>query len=156
MSGGGWRRSACPNMPIFSRLTALTFPGLPDLTDHDPEKLGLVLGDRRKPSANGGIATIACGDRVAVARVAERRQLSVMFIDLVGSTKLSAELDPEDLAQIIGVFQRIARPRRTSSAARSPSTSATERSHISATPRRTKTMPSAPFAQGLRWSMRSP
>jgi class 3 adenylate cyclase len=37
---------------------------------------------------------------------AERRQLSVMFIDLVGSTKLSAELDPEDLGQIIGVFQR--------------------------------------------------
>ena len=37
---------------------------------------------------------------------AERRQLSVMFIDLVGSTQLSAKLDPEDLGQVIGVFQK--------------------------------------------------
>jgi class 3 adenylate cyclase len=37
---------------------------------------------------------------------AERRQLTVMFCDLVGPTALSARLDPEDLGQIIGTYQR--------------------------------------------------
>jgi class 3 adenylate cyclase len=42
----------------------------------------------------------------ALGREAERRQLSVMFCDLVGSTALSRRLDPEDLREIIGVYQR--------------------------------------------------
>ena len=43
----------------------------------------------------------------APARVdAERRQLTVMFCDLVGSTPLSARLDPEDLRGIIGAYHR--------------------------------------------------
>ena len=86
---------------------------LRDLTDHDLEKLGLVLGDRRKILR----AIRELGEAIKSPRSpamtesplhksAERRQLSVMFIDLVGSTKLSVELDPEDLGQIIGVFQR--------------------------------------------------
>ena len=37
---------------------------------------------------------------------AERRQLTVMFCDLVGSTALAARLDPEDLPEIIGAYQR--------------------------------------------------
>ena len=37
---------------------------------------------------------------------AERRQLTVMFCDLVGSTALSASLDPEDLRGIIGAYRR--------------------------------------------------
>ena len=37
---------------------------------------------------------------------AERRQLSVMFCDLVGSTALSARLDPEDLRDMIGAYHR--------------------------------------------------
>src|SRR6516162_9031673 len=37
---------------------------------------------------------------------AERRQLSVLFCDLVGSTALAARLDPEDLREIIGVYLR--------------------------------------------------
>jgi class 3 adenylate cyclase len=37
---------------------------------------------------------------------AERRQLSVLFCDLVGSTALAARLDPEDLREIIGVYHR--------------------------------------------------
>ena len=40
------------------------------------------------------------------AQAAERRQLTVMFIDLVGSTALSAKLDPEDLRSIFGAYQR--------------------------------------------------
>src|SRR5437899_114745 len=38
------------------------------------------------------------------AGAAERRQLTVMFCDLVGSTALSAQLDPEDMREIIGVY----------------------------------------------------
>ena len=44
-------------------------------------------------------------DDVNDVDAAERRQLTVMFCDLVGSTTLSAELDPEDLRQVIGGYQ---------------------------------------------------
>ena len=37
---------------------------------------------------------------------AERRQLTVMFCDLIGSTALSARLDPEDLREVIGAYHR--------------------------------------------------
>ena len=43
---------------------------------------------------------------------AERRQLTVMFCDLVGSTLLSARYDPEDLREIVGVYHRCDRHRR--------------------------------------------
>src|ERR1700675_1503917 len=38
--------------------------------------------------------------------VAERRQLTVMFCDLVGSTAMSARLDPEDMREVIGLYHR--------------------------------------------------
>jgi class 3 adenylate cyclase len=44
-------------------------------------------------------------DRPAEVRQAERRQLTVMFVDLVGSTALSQRLDPEDMREVIRVFQ---------------------------------------------------
>ena len=40
------------------------------------------------------------------AREAERRQLTVVFCDLVGSTALSSRLDPEDLREVIGAYHR--------------------------------------------------
>jgi class 3 adenylate cyclase len=43
-----------------------------------------------------------------VSSSAERRQLTVMFCDLVGSTALSARLDPEDLREVIGAYHRAA------------------------------------------------
>src|SRR5215475_12500196 len=57
-------------------------------------------------------ASIAGTDAAAVAATevsataAERRQLTVMFCDLVGSTALSARLDPEELREVIGVYHR--------------------------------------------------
>src|SRR5437763_1561485 len=39
-------------------------------------------------------------------RVTERRQLTIMFVDLVGSTALSARLDPEDMREIVGAYHR--------------------------------------------------
>ena len=91
---------------------------LPDLTDHDLEKLGVVLGDRRKIlrairelGEASEMAQPRVGAELHLHDAAERRQLSVVFIDLVSSTELSARLDPEDLGQVIGAFQRGLRDR---------------------------------------------
>ena len=85
---------------------------LRDLTDQDLKELGVVLGDRKKLlraiGELGGVASEASGTAVPPAPrdAAERRQLTLMFCDLVGSTALSTQLDPEDLRQIIGTYHR--------------------------------------------------
>jgi class 3 adenylate cyclase/predicted ATPase len=87
---------------------------LPDLTDQHLEKLGVALGDRLKilRAVRALSATTVAGAQPApsaapvVQDSAERRQLTVMFCDLVGSTALSARLDPEDLRGIIGAYHR--------------------------------------------------
>src|SRR5712675_409239 len=87
---------------------------LSDLTDQDLEKIGVLLGDRRKMlrairELAGDTPVTPPSAAVTGARpqdAAERRQLTVMFCDLVGSTALSARLDPEDLRGIIGEYQR--------------------------------------------------
>jgi class 3 adenylate cyclase len=56
---------------------------------------------RAVPAPNPAVATT-----VRPAPAAERRQLTVMFVDLVGSTALSARLDPEDMREIVGAYQR--------------------------------------------------
>src|SRR6476646_6912734 len=71
---------------------------LPDLTDQDLEKLGVVLGDRRKMlRAIGELGVpppaVPLAPPAPQDTTAERRQLTVMFCDLVGSTALSARLD---------------------------------------------------------------
>jgi class 3 adenylate cyclase len=86
---------------------------LPDLTDQDLEKLGVVLGDRRKMLRAirelGGSAPSAQEPVLAAPKlqdVAERRQVTVMFSDLVGSTALAARTDPEDLREVISAYQK--------------------------------------------------
>jgi class 3 adenylate cyclase/tetratricopeptide (TPR) repeat protein len=90
---------------------------LPELTDADLLSLGLPLGPRRKllkaiTELRGGTASAAVAEESPEARVpappfeAERRQLTVMFCDLVDSTTLSARLDPEDLRAVIGAYHR--------------------------------------------------
>jgi hypothetical protein len=82
------------------------------LTDQDLEKIGVLLGHRRKILA--AIAELkgapelgtAAAAPVAPHDTAERRQVTVMFSDLVGSTALSARMDPEDLREIISAYQR--------------------------------------------------
>src|SRR5215472_5322999 len=72
---------------------------LPRLTSEDLREIGVVpIGHRRRlldAIAALGTEALPISD-VAVPAVAERRQLTVMFCDLVGSTALSARLDPED------------------------------------------------------------
>ncbi len=90
---------------------------LPDLTDQDLEKLGVLLGHRRKllraianleappKTAAGALGVRAAGD-APPRDTAERRQVTVMFSDLVGSTALSARMDPEDLREVISAYQK--------------------------------------------------
>ena len=58
---------------------------------------GVRLGDAAPPTVAAPIETVAESE-------AERRQLTVMFCDLVGSTALSQQLDPEDLREVIEVL----------------------------------------------------
>ena len=77
-----------------------------------------------------------------------------MFCDLVGSTALSARLDPEDLREVIGAYHAAAPRRSRRSAASSPNIWATACWPISAIRRRTSMTPSAPCRPGWRWSRR--
>jgi len=82
---------------------------LPELTEADLEKIGLPLGPRKrilKAIAKFGDANETPGDAGPASEdAAERRQLTVMFCDLAGSTALSARLDPEDMRQVIRTYQ---------------------------------------------------
>jgi len=94
----------------------IDFGVLPDLTDQDLEKLGVLLGHRRKilraivnlkdiekSSANIAVAAPAAP---LPPDSAERRQITVMFSDLVGSTALSTMMDPEDLREVISAYHK--------------------------------------------------
>jgi class 3 adenylate cyclase len=85
------------------------------LTTDDLRELGVAsIGHRRR--LLDAIARLVDGQRsaeaspapsaAAVSSEAERRQLTVMFCDLVGSTGLSARLDPEDLREVIAAYHR--------------------------------------------------
>ena len=85
---------------------------LPRLTAEDLRELGVAsIGHRRRLlDATALLGTpegpSALAPREAVSSDAERRQLTVMFCDLVGSTMLAARYDPEDLREIIGAYHR--------------------------------------------------
>jgi hypothetical protein len=86
---------------------------LRDLTGDHLRELGLPLGARlRLLKAVAALGTIEQWKvspeiKPTVPRTdAERRQLTVMFVDLVGSTALSARLDPEDMREIVGAYHR--------------------------------------------------
>src|ERR1700746_2817721 len=80
---------------------------LRDLTDHDLEKIGVSLGHRKKIlRAIAELDDARSGPEPARRDEAERRQLTVMFADLVGSTQLSARMDPEDLREVIWTYQK--------------------------------------------------
>ena len=87
------------------------------LTTDDLISIGVTsVGHRRKLLA--AIASLGAGPPAGRVRAAprdaptladaERRQLTVMFCDLVGSTELSSRLDPEDLREVIAAYHRAA------------------------------------------------
>jgi class 3 adenylate cyclase/predicted ATPase len=85
---------------------------LPDLTDEDLKELGVLLGDRRRILRL--IADLAPKPQLPAApgspplEEAERRQVTVMFADLVGSTALSTGMDPEDLRDVFAAYSNCA------------------------------------------------
>ena len=87
---------------------------LPHLTDQDLKDIGVLLGHRRKMLAAIGELAGAAPAKPEPALehepqthdTAERRQVTVMFSDLVGSTALSARMDPEDLREVISAYQK--------------------------------------------------
>jgi len=100
-------------VPAF-RDNEIDWEALPKLTAEDLKDLGVVLGGHRRKlldaiTALGAEAPaagpVASHDAPAPAD-AERRQLTVMFCDLVGSTELSSRLDPEDLRDVVGAYHR--------------------------------------------------
>jgi class 3 adenylate cyclase len=88
---------------------------LRDLTDADLKELGLNLGDRKRllkaiAALDAGLLqrrgeTAGPTAAMPAPREAERRQLTVMFVDMVGSTELAARFDPEDLREVIRAYQ---------------------------------------------------
>jgi len=91
----------------------IDFSVLPDLTDQHLKDLGIALGDRlkllRAIRELGSVPPISpklSSSEPKIQEFAERRQVTVMFSDLVGSTALSARMDPEDLREVISVYQK--------------------------------------------------
>jgi class 3 adenylate cyclase/tetratricopeptide (TPR) repeat protein len=97
----------------------ITLDALPYLSDSDLKELGLPLGPRKLVLAaiaklgkhgTSGPDTAAGfyptpGSGSAPRPGAERRQLTVMFVDLAGSTALSGQLDPEEMGEVIRRYQ---------------------------------------------------
>ena len=94
----------------------ISFAVLPDLTDQHLKEIGVSLGhrlqllraiaeltSREKDAPKPAVPTAASA---APQDTAERRQVTVMFSDLVGSTALSARMDPEDLREVISAYQK--------------------------------------------------
>jgi class 3 adenylate cyclase len=93
---------------------------LPNLTQEDLKEIGVgPVGHRRilleaiaalraetGGKASSDAATTSTAPSASPEDRAERRQVTVMFSDLVGSTALSARLDPEDLREVISGYQK--------------------------------------------------
>ena len=103
---------------------AIDLSVLPDLTDQDLEKIGVLLGHRRKilkaiaalnraPAVQSDVADPTKPSATppnpaslvdAAGAAGERRYLTVMFCDLVGSTAISAQLDAEEWRDLVGAY----------------------------------------------------
>ena len=115
MDLGGWLRSlGLDQYEATFRANEIDTDVLPELTEIDLEKLGVPLGHRKRLlkaiAGLGAPEELAPTSGSAPVRpetdAAERRQVTVMFSDLVGSTALSARMDPEDLREVIVAYQK--------------------------------------------------
>jgi hypothetical protein len=86
---------------------------LPDLTDQHLKELGVPLGDGLKMLRAirelSGPVSASPQPEPRTPDTAKRRQVTVMFSDLVGSTALSARMDREDLHDVISAYQEVRR-----------------------------------------------
>ena len=97
------------------RENAIDADVLHDLTDQDLEKLGVLLGHRRRllraiAALDGTVATssalapLQVKPSPAAEAAGERRHVTVMFCDLVGSTSIAAQLDAEEWRDLVGAY----------------------------------------------------
>ena len=82
---------------------------IPDLTNEDLRELGLSIGQRKR--LQRAIRTLVGPAAVEETprpgqTVAEKRQITILFCDLVGSTRISQSLDPEQMFDLLGLYQR--------------------------------------------------
>jgi class 3 adenylate cyclase len=89
----------------------ITGAALRHLTDQDLKDIGVLLGHRRIMLAaiqEFGSTAVAQSTNVELKQqdTAERRQVTVLFSDLVGSTALAGRMDPEDLREVISAYQK--------------------------------------------------
>jgi class 3 adenylate cyclase len=120
MDIGGWLRGlGLEEYETAFRENKVDAAVLPKLTAEDLRDLGVTaVGDRRKlleaiadlqlgakpePIVLDASSTVTTPFKDTAA---ERRQVTVMFSDLVGSTALSARMDPEDLREVISAYQK--------------------------------------------------
>jgi class 3 adenylate cyclase len=106
-------------LPQYAELfdsQGLDFETLPLICDQDLEKLGIVLGHRRKLlkaiEQLGDVPVAAVTKQesepappVGTTDVGERRQLTVLFCDMVGFTELASRIDPEILQRIVNAYE---------------------------------------------------
>ncbi len=108
---GEWLKGlGCERFADVFREHEISVDALQHLTESDLREIGIPLGPRRVMLA--GISALAGRDKLPETRPAEhqplRRQLSVIFCDLVGSTRMSVILDPEDMNDVIDTFRQCA------------------------------------------------
>jgi class 3 adenylate cyclase len=119
MDFGGWLRSLGLEQyeAAFSE-NAIDDTVLPNLTAEDLKDLGVgIVGHRRKllmaiaalrtdTNAKAPPPDAPPATDITAKDAAERRQVTVMFSDLVGSTALAARMDPEDMREVISAYQK--------------------------------------------------
>jgi class 3 adenylate cyclase/predicted ATPase len=113
MDVGNWLRSlGLGQYETLFRASEIDADILHELTDVDLKELGVPLGHRKRLLR--GISGLTTAETSAAPSAstgatpqdaAERRQLTVMFCDLVGSTALSVRFDPEELREEIRAYQ---------------------------------------------------
>src|SRR6202158_3695333 len=119
MDVGGWlRKLGLEQYEAAFRENKIDDTVLPSLTAADLKDLGVAfVGHRRKllnainglraeSSAPAALSKASLRTDKVPTDTAERRQVTVMFADLVGSTALSGRMDPEDLREVISAYQK--------------------------------------------------
>jgi len=116
MDLGGWLRGlGLGKYEAAFRENEIDETVLPTLTAEDLKDLGVsVVGHRRKlldaiaafQNETSAVETLAERRTIFAEHRAERRQVTVMFSDLVGSTALSARMDPEDFGEVVSAYHK--------------------------------------------------
>lgn len=97
-------------IPIF-QAQRIGLDTLADLTEGDLRELGLAIGERKRlmraVRADAGTAEPAAAKLEAIAGVLERRPMSVLFCDIIGSSEMTARLDPEDMVDALRQYREV-------------------------------------------------